>query len=290
MLLRRAGALLCVVQPQSGRRGVPSCSLHMEPIGHIQTIFTTRFGTPRQGCLAPAARARLPLDGSAMGSLSAVQTVEGIEEYSHLWLLWGFHKNDHAASNPKVRPPRLRGERTGLFATRSPYRPNPIGLSLVKLEGVENTTLLLSGADLLDGTPVYDVKPFVPYCDSPYDASIRGDEQGDVYGAAWVSDERALRVTISPEATAQLAEMLPHLPARGNFGSVSELRDAITQCLQADPRPLYRWRRQKQAAGADEYSLVLGGVSIRCRFEADDASVTVLSLGNGGSSDGQDLD
>eukprot|EP00310_Coccolithus_braarudii_P007262 CAMPEP_0183375300 /NCGR_PEP_ID=MMETSP0164_2-20130417/116938_1 /TAXON_ID=221442 /ORGANISM="Coccolithus pelagicus ssp braarudi, Strain PLY182g" /LENGTH=154 /DNA_ID=CAMNT_0025552447 /DNA_START=199 /DNA_END=659 /DNA_ORIENTATION=+ len=153
MAIRRARALVIAAAATS----------EMRPIGHIQSMFPAKFGTPRQGSLAPSTRARLQLEAANLGGLSPQHALDGIAAYSHVWLVWAFHLNEHVATRPKVQPPRLRGEKRGLFATRTPFRPNPIGLSLVQLDGVDNgDTLMLSGVDLVDGTPVYDIKPYIP--------------------------------------------------------------------------------------------------------------------------------
>ena len=139
--------------------------LNMRPIGRIESCWKEKFGTPRQGSLAPDSRATLRLD--LPDRLHALHTTEGLAEFSHVWLIWAFSLNGHHAANSKVRVPRLRGGRAGIFATRSPFRPNPIGLSLVRLDAVDGRTLALSGVDLVHGTPIIDIKPYVPSYDSP---------------------------------------------------------------------------------------------------------------------------
>jgi tRNA-Thr(GGU) m(6)t(6)A37 methyltransferase TsaA len=141
-----------------------SGSTTMAPIGHIESCFVERNGTPRQPGLAPAARSRLRLRWGT----SPEHTLDGLAHFSHVWLVFLFHRNrGDEVVKAKVCPPRLGGERTGIFACRTPHRPNPIGLSLVALHAVEHDTLVLSGADLIDGTPILDVKPFLPYADAP---------------------------------------------------------------------------------------------------------------------------
>ena len=235
------------------------CS-ELAPIGRLRSIWSSKFATPRQGCLVPAAKGRLELQ---LGNLHARHALEGLDEFSHVWLIWLASLNPHAATRSKVRPPRLRGGKAGLFATRTPFRPNPIGLSLVRLDGVEGSTLLLSGVDLVDGTPVLDVKPYIAAYDSP-------SELGDPHAP--------LDVNVSDAAAEQLCST-----DRGRaplLASPEELRAALVQTLAADPRPVYRWRRQQQAVDGDppwEYDVRLDGVRARCRFEADE-SVTVLSV------------
>ena len=139
----------------------------LKPIGRIKSVFPMKFGTPRQGACVPDATATLQLTLDGMDARAAL---DGLDDYSHVWLLWAAHLNGHDAAQAKVQAPKLRGGKAGLFATRSPYRPNPIGLSLVRLEGIDGDSLRLAGVDLVDGTPVLDVKPYVPYCDAFPDA------------------------------------------------------------------------------------------------------------------------
>lgn len=187
----------------------------MKVIAHIKTDFPTKFGIPRQ---------------SGLTDLEAVIVFEpeyrneaalrGIEGYSHLWLIWNFSAAEANTWSPTVRPPRLGGnKRVGVFATRSPYRPNPIGLSSVKLLGVEKTdegcVLRVSGADLMDGTPIYDIKPYLPYTDCHTDA--KG-------GFADEHIDDSLEVNF-PE------NLLQNIPQK--------IREPLLKLLAQDPRPHY---------------------------------------------------
>jgi len=139
----------------------------MEPVARIRTEFPGKFGVPRQAGLVPELRGR----GGFEPPFRSPEALRGMDGFSHLWLIWEFSENKEAGWSPTVRPPRLGGnQRVGVFATRSPFRPNPIGLSCVKLEGVDLSTpdgpvLFVSGADLVDGTPILDIKPYLPYAD-----------------------------------------------------------------------------------------------------------------------------
>lgn len=133
------------------------------PIGEVRTCFIEKNGTPRQGCVCPSSTATLTLKLGA--GLNAVHSLEGLSHFSHVWLLFIFDQNGNAAAKSKVHPPRLDGAKVGLFATRTPHRPNNIGLSLVRLQKVAGDTLHLSGVDLVDHTPILDVKPYVPFAD-----------------------------------------------------------------------------------------------------------------------------
>ncbi|XP_048736398.2 tRNA (adenine(37)-N6)-methyltransferase-like [Ostrea edulis] len=137
----------------------------IKPIGFISSLFCHKRGTPRQPTICPHARGVLTLDRLIVNNPQ--YTLEGLEEFSHIWLIFVFHKNEKEFVRSKVSPPRLHGRKVGLYSTRSPHRPNPIGLSLAKLDYVEDSSLYLSGIDLLDGTPILDIKPYIPEYDTP---------------------------------------------------------------------------------------------------------------------------
>ena len=189
----------------------------MKIIARIETQYKEKFGIPRQSGIAEDSIGLIVFEPE----YRVAEAVRGLSEFSHVWLLWEFSEAKRESWSPTVRPPRLGGNRrVGVFATRSPYRPNPIGLSSVRLLGVEMTergpVLRVAGADLLDGTPIYDIKPYVPYADSHPDA-IGGFSDG-------VRDY-ALAVEI-PDA---LASRIP-----------MQDRDAVRAVLAHDPRPSYQ--------------------------------------------------
>ena len=193
-----------------------------EPIGIVHSPFRDRFGIPRQPGLVPGVPGTLEL----LPPFDRPEAVAGLEGYSHIWVQFVFHQALDGGWQPTVRPPRLGGNRkVGVFAIRSPFRPNPIGLSLLRLEEVETggngVRLHLSGIDLLDGTPVLDIKPYLPYVESVPDA--RG-------GYAPVAPAARLPVRFSPRATRQLGE-------RPDAERVAQL---IRELLALDPRPAYR--------------------------------------------------
>lgn len=147
--------------------------MNLITIAHYHSLLPTKFGTPRQSCLVPELRGRIVFEPQ----YSNAEALRGIEGFDYLWLIWGFSLNGKREGewSPLVRPPLLGGNETvGVFATRSPFRPNPLGLSSVRLIGVEKSAdsieLIVSGADLVDGTPIYDIKPYVAYCDVHSDA------------------------------------------------------------------------------------------------------------------------
>ncbi|MFJ4394263.1 tRNA (N6-threonylcarbamoyladenosine(37)-N6)-methyltransferase TrmO [Pseudomonas sp. NPDC089396] len=189
------------------------------PVGIVRSCFKEKFAIPRQPQLAPAARGVLEL----LPPFDQGDAVEGLEQVSHVWLLFLFHQALEDKPRLKVRPPRLGGNKSmGVFATRATHRPNGIGQSVVRLEGVEPGRLLLSGIDLLDGTPVIDIKPYVPYADSIVGASnLMASAAPQAIAVQWSDD--AL-----PQAKA-------HAMRLGE-----PLVELIEQCLAQDPRPAYQ--------------------------------------------------
>ena len=189
------------------------------PVGIVRSCFKEKFAIPRQPQLAPAARGVLEL----LPPFDQGDAVEGLEQVSHVWLLFLFHQALEDKPRLKVRPPRLGGNKSmGVFATRATHRPNGIGQSVVRLEGVEPGRLLLSGIDLLDGTPVLDIKPYVPYADSVADASNQMASEAPAAIAVQWGDNALPQAR---EHALRLAEPLVEL---------------IEQCLAQDPRPAYQ--------------------------------------------------
>ena len=154
-------------------------SNEMKVIATIRTDFPTKFGIPRQSGIVESLKAVIVFEPEYRNP----DALRGLEEFSHIWLIWQFSKSVRKQWSPTVRPPRLGGNtRMGVFATRSPFRPNPIGLSSVRLEGIDLHTpdgpvLYVSGADLMDGTPIYDIKPYLPYADSTVQSSAPSMDQ-----------------------------------------------------------------------------------------------------------------
>lgn len=210
----------------------------LDPIGMVRSCFGGKFGVPRQPGLCPSAWGRLVFHEA----YRSPEAIRGIDGFSHLWLIFGFHETLAQGWKPTVRPPRLGGnERVGVFASRSTFRPNGLGLSLVKLEGVDLTAaegpvLLLGGLDLLDGTPVYDVKPYLSYAEALPDATT-GFAREEI---------RRLPVEVDRAAT----EDFQRLPLRA--------RAVITEALSLDPRPA-----TQVADGGREFGTTLCGCNVR---------------------------
>ena len=207
--------------------GTDSNLYSLKPIGYITTCFKEKFGAPRQAGLVPEARGALAL----LEDYSREEAWRGIEDFSHVWVIFMFHANRTCRWKPTVRPPRLGGNRrVGVFASRSGFRPNPIGLSAVELTGQElrgsQLILHLKGVDMVEGTPVLDVKPYLPYAD------IRSAATG---GFAHQAPGRSLAVRFSSRA----GEFCKQQQRRG----LPHLDRLIREVLAADPRPAYYSRR-----------------------------------------------
>ncbi len=213
----------------------------MRIIARIRTDFPEKFGIPRQAGLVPELIAKIVFEPEFRDP----NALRGIEDWSHLWLIWQFSEAIREDWSPTVRPPRLGGnERVGVFATRSPFRPNPIGLSSVKLESVKTeeglgTVLYVSGADLMDGTPIYDIKPYLAYTDSHPDAS--GGFAAEVFGHS-----------LEVDFPAELLEKLPE-----------DKRKAAIGMLSNDPRPAVQHDPERI------YGLLFGGVEIKFRVDGN---------------------
>ena len=276
----------------AARRVAPQ-SQDYAPIGWIESCFTERNGTPRQPGLAPAARSRLRV---RCGNNPA-HTLAGVESYSHVWLLFHFHRNRGvgAYSKSKVRPPRLDGAPVGVFGCRSPHRPNPIGLSLVRVDSVDGDSLVFRGADLIDGTPVLDIKPYLPYADAPRaDGGVRAPDWVETGGkprlGVEMSDDAREQLTrlcsAGPEGGARAAaaaggeeessaagaDVAARPPLRFFGGDPAALSAALVQLLEADPRSVYR----KQKCEGEELRVRVDGIEARCRF--GDRTAHVLSV------------
>ncbi len=219
----------------------------MKIIAHIKTDFKEKFGIPRQSGLVAEARGKIVFKKEYQNA----EAFRGLEEFSHIWVLWQFSESIREDWSPTVRPPLLGGnKRIGVFATRSPFRPNPIGLSCVKLEKIEYTktdgpVLYVSGADILNDTPIYDIKPYLSYADS-YPGAVGGFTEG--------LPERKLDVTIDNE----------------NFYNLPEtLQNEIIKILSHDPRPSYKNDDKVYGMKYNDYEI---------KFKVDDKVLDVTSI------------
>lgn len=213
----------------------------MHIVARIRSDFPTKFGIPRQSGLVEELKATVVFEPEYRNP----DALRGLEEFSHLWLIWQFDQAVRDPWSPTVRPPRLGGNtRMGVFATRSPFRPNPIGLSCVRLEGIEKDpnlghVLVVSGADLMDGTPILDIKPYLPYADAHPEAL--GGFTGNVGG-------KVLEVDFPPE----LLDKVPE-----------DKREALLGVLSRDPRPSYQHDPDRV------YGMAFAGLEVRFSVDGD---------------------
>lgn len=220
----------------------------IRPVAHIRSDFSSKFGIPRQAGIVEELTAEIVFEPD----FAQREAIRGIEDFSHLWLIWQFSENLEDGWSPTVRPPRLGGnERKGVFATRSPYRPNALGLSCVKLLRVNDSgkgmpTLTVAGADLMDGTPIFDIKPYIPYADCIPEAS-----------SGFAPDPGRHMAVEFPE------ELRQRLPA--------ETAASLEKVLSLDPRPQYR------PGGDREYAFEFA--DRRVRFTADGDTIHVTYVG-----------
>ncbi len=226
-----------------------SHELTIRPVAHIRTDFPSKFGIPRQAGLAET------LEGTVVfePEYRIDEALRGLEGFSHLWLIWGFSENAGRGWTPTVRPPRLGGNtRMGVFATRSPFRPNGLGLSCVRLLSIQKDpslgmTLQVAGADMVDGTPIYDIKPYLPYADSVPDA----------FGGFAPDAGQLLEVDFPP----LLEEKVP-----------PEKRPGLRAVLAHDPRPRYQEDPDRV------YGMSFAGLEIR--FQVRDGLLRVVDVGS----------
>ena len=216
--------------------------MEITPIAHIRNDYTAKFGVPRQSGLVTEVVSDIVFTPEYRNA----DALRGLEDFSHLWLIWEFSLARQEGWSPTVRPPRLGGnQRMGVFATRSPFRPNRLGLSCVKLEEIllhspDGPVLRVSGADLMNGTPIYDVKPYLPYAD------CRADATGGFTDAVERKKLRGLGLEMVPQAQ----------------------RAALEAVLAQDPRPSYQHDAQR------EYGLAFAGWNVRFRVEGEVLTIT----------------
>lgn len=218
----------------------------IKAIARIKSPFKTKFGIPRQSGVAEAVRAQIVFEPEYRNP----DAVRGLAEYSHIWLIWQFSEAVRDTWSPTVRPPRLGGNvHVGVFATRSPFRPNSLGLSSVELERVELTpdrgpVLHIKGADLMDGTPIFDIKPYITYADSHADATG---------GFTARAEFHTLKVELSEALCAQMS---------------ADTKTALIQVLSNDPRPQYHDDPERV------YGFVFAGFEVKFKVNGDMLTVT----------------
>lgn len=227
---------------------ITETEIAIKPIAHIHSDFSEKFGIPRQSGLVDTLQAKIVFTEEFRNA----DCCRGIDEFSHLWLIWGFSKNQRDKWTPTVRPPRLGGnKRKGVFASRAPFRPNSLGLSSVRLEKYipdtpKGPVLYVSGADLLDGTPVYDIKPYLAFTDSHPEAT-----------GSFSTKALEHRLTVHCEE-----DLLHHIP--------KEKRQSLLDCLSLDPRPSYQHDPKRI------YGMQYAGFDIHFKVNGNDLFVTEI--------------
>ena len=212
-------------------------------IAKIKSDFPTKFGIPRQSGLAPSLKAKIVFEKE----FQSPQALIGLENFSHIWLIWDFSEAAQESWSPTVRPPRLGGnKKVGVFATRSPFRPNSLALSAVKIEKIENGEIFITGADLMDGTPIYDIKPYLPAVDAITSAT-------DIFNK--IAGKEPLEVVIPTEFTDKI-------PA--------EKLEPLKEILSLDPRPAY------QNDSTRIYGFQFAGCEIK--FKVEEKTLTVVAV------------
>ena len=224
--------------------------MEITPIAFIHTEFPEKFGIPRQSGLATSLRGKIVFAPEFRNA----DALRGLQDFSHLWLIWEFSANSTRGQwQPTVRPPRLGGnERMGVFATRSPFRPNPLGLSCVEIDSIELDTpdgpvIYVKGADLMDGTPIYDIKPYIKYADSRPHA---------ICGYVDNLQERKLKVVLPQEISSAVKDRT--------------VLESLVQTLSLDPRPSYHDDPER------EYGLSFAGMNVRFKVSSGVLTVTHL--------------
>ena len=221
------------------------------PIAYIRTEFAEKFGIPRQSGLAASLRGTIVFEPDYRNA----DALRGLEGFSHIWLIWEFSANSSKGEwQPTVRPPRLGGnERMGVFATRSPFRPNPLGLSCLEIDSIELDTpkgpvIHVKGADLMDGTPIYDIKPYIKYADARPHASC---------GYVDNLNERSLKVVLPSEISAKVQD--------------KTVLESLVQTLSLDPRPSYHDDPER------EYGMSFAGMNVRFKVLSGVLTVTDIN-------------
>jgi len=227
--------------------------VNLKVIGTVRSCYKQKFGTPRQPGLVSESYARLVINPEFQPELS----LQGLGSFSHIWVIWGFHQNTNLTFHAKVHPPRLNGEPLGVFATRSPHRPNPIGLSLVTLEQIENPNILwVKGIDFIDETPIYDIKPY-----------LREIESVKLCSSGWVTslDSKSPEIEIGWDPSTEKNLMKwQELEPRIN------VRNLVEQTLKLDPRPIaYKKKDANAKLIRGNHAIRIGQADVHFRFIND---------------------
>jgi tRNA-Thr(GGU) m(6)t(6)A37 methyltransferase TsaA len=229
-------------------------------IGTVSSVFKRKYGAPRQGSVIPSARGVI-----RMASHVPRESLEGLEGYSHLWVSFVFHANTNKKFHARVEPPRLGGRKVGVYGTRTPHRLNPLGISVVKLDKVVGKDIYISGLDIIEGTPVLDIKPYHP-----------ADCVPDFRAPAWHAETPPVpfEVTFSAETERQLEELVQQDKLQF-YHTVPAIREAIRESASLDPRPVYLRKRQ---SNSEVYGYDLDRLNIRHTIDAETRTVHIVDV------------
>uniref|UniRef100_A0A182NLT0 TsaA-like domain-containing protein n=1 Tax=Anopheles dirus TaxID=7168 RepID=A0A182NLT0_9DIPT len=253
------------------------------PIGVIRTAFNEKRAVPRQACLASGLLSSIDISSKTFNNPG--HSLEGLENFSHLWIIYHFHRNPNHAK-AKVAPPRLGGERVGVFSTRSPHRPCPIGLSLVQLERVEDSKVYFLGTDMVDGTPVLDIKPYIPQYDVPVimkEVDFLNSREAPDGEETSLGNKSSSTATFHPPANVSVPNWVLNSSSLNvvfNTNAESQLlalgieKNSIVEVLKADPRSVYL----RTKYGSQIYTFRLGEHTVTCKFDDQNTTVTVLQI------------
>lgn len=270
-------------------------SINFKPIGYIKTIFNEKRAVPRQASVADSILSKIEICKEAFSS-NPEMSLQSLDEFSHIWIIYNFHMND-SHNKPKVYPPRLEGKNVGVFATRSPHRPNSLGMSLVKLDRVEGTTVYFYGTDMLDSTPVLDIKPYIPEYDYPKKRSansspntpiksreepegeedhIDDDANAISLQSTSLEDDDEIKVPSWITTTSNTLEVIFSENSLQQICEMNINQKSIEEILKQDPRSVYV--REKYLSQI--YSFQIDGKNVICRFDDKNRTVTVLQIRN----------
>lgn len=218
--------------------------VQVNQIGHINSPFKSKFAVPRQSGLIKEIHSKIELKKNFQPEIS----LQGLERFSHVWLLWSFHLNDNNNFKAKVKPPRLEGNKVGVFSTRSPHRPSPIGMSVVELVEVTEDSIWVKGADLVHNTPIIDIKPYLPEYDSIPEAN-----------KGWLElvKDSIEEVSIEDNCKAKLQESFKNITSTKDFSAPDQLISFLSSLIKEDPRPQQQRQGSKEDFILDIYNFEL---------------------------------
>ncbi|CAD5118728.1 DgyrCDS7409 [Dimorphilus gyrociliatus] len=243
----------------------------MKPIAYLQSVFKEKNGTPRQSNTCSEFRGKITIGKDLF--TNPEHSLEGLSQFSHIWIIFIFHQSGSNFTKAKIKPPRLNNKKVGVFSCRSPHRPNPVGLTLAKLESIEDSTIYVSGIDIIDGTPILDVKPYISDYDYPKivnelglaDKNYVNEEAhtAEVHSADWIAqaNNESLTVRFTLRALNDLETI--------QVEESNNLKKAIVEVLRNDPRSVYR---RKQCCDR-LYYFSFNQIHVTCWFDDDQAEV-----------------